>query len=296
MKFKAHQPGDFNEDEYFYLDDEAVENINSEYAGSEDFDDEYYDAYPKKSRRLRRIIFKLLLLCFIVVTINIGILFFTGKIWFNQPDKSDYPIRGALVDSSFGKINWTTFSKQNISTAYIRATKGTAFNDEKFEQYWEDSKNSELLIGAYHVFSLTKDGEKQAKHFCEAMGDSINGRLIPAVEIKLSGIYALFPPDNNEVAENLSDFCDYITEKYGVKALIICNKRSYEKYFSKDFEDYNFFVKSYFSQPEENLSADFWGYNPRVRVNGYENTKEYFTMFVYNENIDIDTFKKEFVC
>lgn len=293
MRFKADKHSNYDDfdDEYFELDEETIQQIDEEY---EDFD--YYDESAGKPKRLRKFIIWLVFLCIIVIAINIGALFFTGKLWFNQPEKTDYPIRGALVDSDLGKINWNTFSKQNLSFAYIKATKGTAFKGKNFDEYWTDSKDCELITGAYHIFSLTKDGEKQAKHFCEAIGDSVIGRLVPAVEVKLSGLYAIIPPEKSEVVKNLTDFCNYIKTEYGVYPIIICNERSYEEYLSSDFNKYKFMMKSYFSEPDEDVAQDFWCYNPRVRVNGYENTKKYFTMFVYNQTVDIDTFKKEFVC
>lgn len=86
-----------NDNEYdFQLDDDAVEQINSEFS-----DDEIIDVKPK--HRLRRFIIRFSLLCVIVIMINIAVLFFTGKLWFNQPDKNDYPVRGALIDSGYGE-------------------------------------------------------------------------------------------------------------------------------------------------------------------------------------------------
>ena len=70
---------------------------------------------------------------------------------------------------------------------------------------------------------------------------------------------------------------------------------SFEKYLS-EFDVFRFIMKSYFDDVKNGLPSDFWCYNPRVRVNGYENEKEYFSMFVYYKNIDVDTFRKEFVC
>lgn len=257
---------------------------------------EYSEEQIKKPKFLKRFLTFLIIFCLIIVTVNVGIMFFTGKLWFNQPEKNDYPIRGAFVDSDMGEINWSTFSEQNLSLAYIKATKGTSFKDKNFDDNWKQSKKCTLITGAYHVFNLTKSGEKQAEYFCNTFGETLNGRLVPAVEVKLSGVYSVIPPDKQTVINNLTEFCGYIKNKYGVNPVIICNKRSYEKYLSSDFQDFPTCMVSLFSQPDENSEWDFWCYNPRVRVKGYENGKEYFSMFVYKNNIDINTFKKKFVC
>lgn len=273
-----------NDNEYdFKLDDDAVEQINSEFP-----DDEIIDVKPK--HRLRRFIIRFSLLCIIIIMINIAVLFFTGKLWFNQPDKNDYPVRGALIDSDMGKIRWDVFSKQNISAAYIRATKGTSFKDEQFDDNWKASHDSELLTGAYHVFSLNTDGKKQAEYFCSVIEKSMNGRLVPAVEVKLIGIYAVVAPDKDKIVSNLRDFCNYIESRYGVKPVIMCTNRSYEKYVQNEFNDYSLWITDVYSTPEEGIDWDFWCYNSRVRVKGYENSKEYFSMFVYKD--DVKTLKK----
>ena len=273
-----------NDNEYdFQLDDDAVEQINSEFS-----DDEIIDVKPK--HRLRRFIIRFSLLCVIVIMINIAVLFFTGKLWFNQPDKNDYPVRGALIDSDMGKIRWDVFSKQNISAAYIRATKGTSFKDEQFDDNWKASRDSVLLTGAYHVFSMNTDGKKQAEYFCSAIEKTMKERLIPAVEVKLSGIYAVVAPDKDKIVSNLRDFCNYIESQYGVKPVIMCTNRSYEKFVQNEFNDYLLWITDVYSEPEEGTDWDFWCYNSRVRVKGYENSKEYFSMFVYKD--DVETLKK----
>lgn len=288
MKFRADK---FNEPEdYQYY--EAEDDI-------EEFDDydieQEYDKPVKKPKRLWKFLFRFVAFCFLVVAINLGVLLFSGKLWFNQPDKNQYPVRGAFVDSDMGRINWNTFSGQNISLAYIKATKGIAYKDDNFESYWAESKGCELMTGAYHQFAPTKSGRKQAEYFCNTVGKSIKGRLIPAVEVKLYGIYAVLPPDVEDVTKNLMEFCDYIKSRYGIYPIIITDKRCYEKYLS-EFDVFRFIMKSYFDDVKNGLPSDFWCYNPRVRVNGYENEKEYFSMFVYYKNIDVDTFRKEFVC
>ena len=44
------------------------------------------------------------------------------------------------------------------------------------------------------MLELDTDGTKQAEHFINAVGDDLSGRLIPAVEVRLRGLYRLLPP------------------------------------------------------------------------------------------------------
>ena len=275
------QPDDYNED---------ITDIETEYS------DEITDVPVKKKHWARRLIVFTIVFCILIVFVNVGLLFFTGKIWFNQPEKIDYPFRGAFVDSELGTIDWKTFASQNISLAYIKATEGTGTKDEKFDKSWNDSQECDLMVGAYHVFSLKKNGQTQAEYFCSAMGESISGRLIPAVDVRLSGFYSIIPPDKDDVIRNLKVFCKYIHDQYGVYPMIICNERSYDKYLSEAFKNFPICIVSNFSEPDESINWYFWSYNPRVRLKGYENKKEYFSMFVFGRAVSRESFENRFLC
>lgn len=250
----------------------------------------------KPKHHLRKFIVFIIIFSMLIIFINIGLLFYHGRLWFNNPDKLDYPIRGITLDSEYGKIDWNVIASQNLSFVYVSATKGTAFKDEQFEDNWKKSRNTDLLIGAYHKFNLTKDGEEQAEYFSDAMGKSIDGQLIPAVEVKITGFYKIIPPEKQKVVKNLKSFCDVIKKRYNVKPLIICNNRSYEKYLYDDFSKYSIWIDSFFSEPEENIEWSFWGYTPRMKFRGYENKDEYVTLSIFNNTMNIEDFKKKFVC
>lgn len=249
----------------------------------------------KKKNYRRRFIIFIIIFSLLIIFINVGLLFFKGRLWFNNPDKIDYPVRGITLDAEYGKVDWNVISSQNLSFVYFNATKGTAFKDEQFDDNWKNSKNADLLTGAYHKFNLTKDGEEQAEYFSDSLGKSIDGRLIPAVEVKITGFYKMIPPEKQKVVKNLKVFCEKIEKKYKVKPLIICNNRSYEKYLSEDFGEYSIWIDSYFSEPDENIQWSFWGYTPRMKFRGYENKDEYVTLAIFNNTMNEEDFKKEFV-
>ncbi|MBQ9375534.1 MAG: hypothetical protein IJU04_04255, partial [Ruminococcus sp.] len=117
-----------NEPEQFTLDYDAIERIDNEFPDNEYYpdEDEFYEPEIKPKHRLRKFIIILIILCLVITLVHVAVLFFTGKLWFNEPDKLDYPIRGAVINSDMGEILWDLFSKQNLSLAYIRATSGTA--------------------------------------------------------------------------------------------------------------------------------------------------------------------------
>lgn len=293
--FKSNRHNDISE--VSTADDDAVERIDNQYPDDyPEYEGEYEPEQSKRHKKLKKIILRLLFLCFLLIAVNVFVLFFTGKLWFNQPDKDEYPIRGALVDSAMGEINWKTFSHQNIKVAYIRATKGTGFKDESFDQNWKNSSECNLMTGAYHVFSLKKNGREQAEYFCNALDTSFSGRIVPAVQVKLSGIDMILAPDKADVIKHLKEFTDYFEQNFDISPLIICDNRSYEKYIEADFKSCPIMITDYFSTPDDDIEWDFWCFNPRVRLKGYKNSKQYISMFVCGQNISTDDFKEKYLC
>ena len=168
----------------FKLDKEAINKIDSEYDDRDLSNYTNYEVYEEEKPRhrfLKKLVKRLIILCAVVLVINLAVLLYTGRLWFNEPKKRDYPIRGPVVTESMGEIRWKSFAKQNIQTAYIRATKGTTFEDGAFRDNWNGSKDTDISVGAYHVLELDTDGTKQAEHFINAVGEDLSGRLIPAV-------------------------------------------------------------------------------------------------------------------
>ena len=278
----------------FKLDNEAINKIDSEYDDRDLSNYTNYEVYEEEKPRhrfLKKLVKRLIILCAVVLVINLAVLLYTGRLWFNEPKKRDYPIRGPVVTESMGEIRWKSFAKQNIQAAYIRATKGTTFEDGAFRDNWNGSKDTDISVGAYHVLELDTDGTKQAEHFINAVGEDLSGRLIPAVEVRLRGLYRLLPPDYYEAADNLADFCDRIEKQYGVRPVIYCTERTYKNIVVSDsrFNKDKIWYESLFSKPDEDMDWTFWTYTNRVKFSFYE-SGEYLHMAVFNGS-EVD-FKK----
>lgn len=267
----------------FKLTKEARQRIEDEFDNESA---EYFtncDVYEEKPRRRRRrkLFFTVVFICVLVLTVNLGVLLYTGKLWFNEPRKRDYPVRGPVISENEGKVGWSSFSEQNIQMCYIRATKSTAYEDKNFKQNQKGAAQTELPVGYLHIFDLTMDGADQAKHFADTAGD-LSGRLVPAVEVDRSGFYRIFPVDYDDLSEKLLDYVDVIEEYCGRKPVIKCGKDIYENVVSKEeFDNCPVWYVSEYSKPDENVRFDFWGYSSRVKFNYYE-SGGYLEMTLFN--------------
>lgn len=276
--------------EDFRLSDEAIEQIDIEFP---DETDDYELEKPKKKRFARSII-KLTAACVIVAAINAAILFAAGIFSINNPKKRDYPTRGAVVTDELGEIKWGAFSKQNISFAYIRATKGKSFVDKSFEKSWSDSQDCDLLTGAYHDFDFNADGEKQAENFCNELGETLSGRLFPAVDVSMGLLDKVFKREQSELREELQAFIDHVSQEYGCDVILICDKSSYDEYISLDFAEYPIWVKSTVTSADFAENWDIWQYSNSGRSEDYENSGERYPQLVAAESVTVEQFKEKF--
>ena len=78
---------------------------------------------------------KIIICGFIIlfVPLVLALLLFFGVLHINNPSAKEYPIRGVDVSSYQGEVDWDTLSEQNISFAYIKATEGSSYKDDRFD-------------------------------------------------------------------------------------------------------------------------------------------------------------------
>lgn len=235
--------------------------------------DEEFVPVRRKKHRLIKFAVRVMIFCGILLLFNIGLLIFSGQLWFNEPKKRDYPVRGPVITEKLGAVEWEKFAKQNIQMAYIRATKSTVYEDARCKKNMNGSAKTDLPTGMLHIFDPLMDGSDQADHFIEVCGD-MEGRLRPAVEIQVGMFRRLTSPDMGKTAERLREYCDRIEEEYGCTPVIKCDKAAYENIVKDErFEDCPIWYECEYNKPEDDVRWDYWGYSSRVKFNFYENRK-----------------------
>ena len=222
-----------------------------------------------------------------IIAANIGVLFYTGQLWFNEPRKRDYPVRGPVITEKEGKVDWQRFSKQNIEMCYIRATKSTAYEDKNFQKNMKGSAKTSLPTGMLHEYDPSMGGKEQAEHFIEVCGD-MDGRLRPAVEVEMNMLYKIIPPDYDKLSRELRAYADRIYEEYGCTPVIKCGKKVYSKIIADgDLDDCPIWYVSEYSKPDKDIRVDLWGYSSRVKFEYYE-SKGFLEMVLLYDGGELD--------
>ena len=141
-------------------------------------------------------------------------------------DKNEYPIMGVDISKHNGNIDFKTLAANKLSFVIAKATEGTDYNDPLFEHNYSAAKAVGLKVGAYHFFSMKKDGRLQAENFLRSIkGKQLDLPLVIDVE---EWEYD-FVNDPTDAIEQLTVMSDYITQQ-GYKVMVYTNKNGYKKF------------------------------------------------------------------
>ena len=99
---------------------------------------------------------------------------------------------GIDVSSHQGTVDWRRVARDHVSFAYIKATEGGDFTDQRFRANWAGALDAGLPRGAYHFFTLCRPGLEQAAHFLRTVPVD-PAALLPALDLELIGNCAARP-------------------------------------------------------------------------------------------------------
>lgn len=125
---------------------------------------------------------------------------------------------GIDVSAHQNAIDWRQVTNDDITFAYIKATEGGDFTDDRFEENWRGAQEAGLDRGAYHYFTLCTPGADQARHFL-AVAPPESEALPPAVDLELAGNCST-RPSPAEVKEQLGEFISLVEEAWGREVIL----------------------------------------------------------------------------
>ncbi|MBU0859796.1 MAG: glycoside hydrolase family 25 protein, partial [Alphaproteobacteria bacterium] len=209
-----------------------------------------------------------LLLIFLVTVACAYITYDKGAWRFNYPDYKDYPIHGLDISHHQGQIDWPSVDNQKYKFVFIKATEGGDFKDRLFEKNWENAGRSGFLVGAYHFFTLCRDGRTQALNFIESVPSGQNS-MPPVVDLEFVGNCSK-RPSKQEFLQELSNYVALIEETYNQKTIIYTTYEFFEDYLAgSSYETYPLWIRDIFKKPSSHfLNWGIWQYADNAKVNG----------------------------
>lgn len=188
----------------------------------------------------------------------------------NRPGDAPVPenyLHGVDVARYQGRIDWDELADDGISFAFIKASEGGDYVDPLFHDNWADAHRAGVLRGAYHFFTLCRDGVEQAEHFLATVG-GMSGAFVPALDAEHMGPCE-DGPTMSDVTGGVLAFLDTVHAETGVRPVIYTNRVFYEKWLEWQTPGERYWLRSINTPPafgpEDWL---FWQYSARGRRRG----------------------------
>lgn len=206
-------------------------------------------------------------------------LIYYGYVHVNGAAAGKYPVRGVDVSHYQGEIDWQTLAGQQILFAYIKATEGSSYTDEKFAENYAEAGKTGLRVGAYHFFSFDSPGAGQAEHFIDTV-KTCQGMLPPAVDVEFYGNKRENPPEPEQVERELGDYLERVERAYGKRPVIYATEETWELYIRGRFDEYPLWIRNIWRQPGTD-GWTFWQYTNRGRLEGFSGEEEFVDLNVF---------------
>mgnify|MGYP000238814484 CR=1 FL=1 len=222
---------------------------------------------------MRKILLAILLVMGVLIIFE-----YNGIIRHNEVFAYNYEVKGIDVSHWQNDIKWDQVKQEGIDFAYIKATEGKGFVDDKFLVNWEDADREGIRRGAYHYFTVSSTGSEQAENSISIVPKDANA-LPPVIDIEVGGV------EKDLFLKELNDYIDKVEEAYKKKPILYVMYPLYDGYIKGEFEDYQIWVRDIVKPPK--LSDDrewfIWQYSNRGRLNGIQG---YVDLNVLNGRLD----------
>lgn len=176
---------------------------------------------------------------------------------------------GVDVSHHQKSIDWPALARSGVAFAYIKATEGGDYVDDRFAQNWREAGAAGLPRGAYHYFRQCRPAAVQAKNFIAAVPK--DARALPAVvdveDMEICGpAVGVASPD-----VEVSKFLDLVEAHFGCRPIIYTTNEYDSAFFEGKFGSERFWVRSIFAPPFFRIGSwTFWQYHNAGRRPGVD--------------------------
>lgn len=163
------------------------------------------------------------------------------------------------------KIDWSQVAKDDVDFVYIKATEGSTYKDQRYDENMEGAINEGLLVGAYHFFRMTSSAIAQFKNFSNAL-NRYDFKLVPMIDVETSDGKSV-----RELQDSLDVFIKLVKAEYGCVPMIYGTQRSYNTFCAPKYNRYHLYIGRYGKYPPEIIGKGtytIWQYTEAGKVKG----------------------------
>ncbi len=183
-----------------------------------------------------------------------------------RPSLRDGERYGIDVSAHQGDISWERVADDGISFAYIKATEGGDFVDDRFNHNWRQAASAGIQRGAYHFFTLCRPGHEQAQNFLRVAAPT-SGALPPAVDLELAGNCSERPP-REEVESELDDFLEIVEAAWRRDVVLYVGNDWESLYPTRSRMERPLWIRRFLVRPDDHWFI--WQLHGYARVDGVQ--------------------------
>jgi lysozyme len=183
-----------------------------------------------------------------------------------RPPLLDGEAYGVDVSHHQGEIDWSAVAADGISFAYIKASEGEDFTDDRFAENWAQARDAGVEVGAYHYFTLCTEGAAQARHFLRVAPPDA-AALPPALDLEFGGNCSA-RPTTADLRREVDAFLRIVEDAWG-REVVLYVFHSFERAHQvRATYDRPLWTPSYPRRPRDDWSV--WQLHGFARVNGVQ--------------------------
>lgn len=170
-----------------------------------------------------------------------------------------YPVHGVDVSRYQGDVNWPLVRRSGISFAYIKATEGGDYADDRFLDNWRGARAAGLPRGAYHYYYFCRPALEQAAWFMNHVPRD-GSALPPVLDLEWNHRSRTCPyrPDPSTVRKEARAFLRALEIYYGKEPLIYTTVDFYNDNDLAKLDGYRFWLRSVAGHPQDIYPGQRW--------------------------------------
>jgi lysozyme len=175
-----------------------------------------------------------------------------------------HAVHGIDVSKYQGMIDWNAVRRSGVAFAFIKATEGGDRVDDRFREYWAQSKRSGVHRGAYHFYYFCRPAIEQAKWFMRHVPRE-RGMLPPVLDMEWNpqSPSCKTRPPAAKVRSEMKVFLDALERHYGKRPVIYTTPDFYEHNIAGHFHGEKFWLRTVKAHPRviyPGRKWHFWQY------------------------------------
>ena len=178
-------------------------------------------------------------------------------------------IWGLDISHHQGTINWRQLAAKKPHFIYFKATEGSTHSDNTYEDNRAQARKYGIVSGAYHFFSFTSPGLRQALHFIRK-AKLKKGDLPPVLDVE----WKKPMPAVSAVVREVTTFLNTVEKELGVRPVIYTDCMLFNQYLKSGLKkDYKRWIASYKSKP--GCDCLFWQKTNSYKISGINGYVDY---------------------